>query len=534
MQLLLIWTCLVAIGIKETAGVGFDLTREIQADDLIYWKGTTSTKNAPAQLIITAKRQGMANGQTWLKMQVQGGRNRIYVTMTSAKRCPPNCYCNMGKLLGRGKNFEFLIRLRPDLVMIYMMEDSMWKLKYTVDIPAYSPRITALQGVRIYGSARTEIIKLLEDDDLARSMRLPNCGKNRDDSVDIPSMCEDKGRKRRQIEEEREEEIVVEEETDVIDESELETDEEYLNIEDDGINVGPPVNTRTGDARRIIGGRSAHPGKSPWQVAIRKKKKFANGYPHQCGGILINSCWVVTAAHCFPTTSSNSLRQREIRVGDYYNDDTNEGLTRAQIDELEDKEKQRDRDILAVYKHERYISYPSPKQDIALIRLKQCVNFEKYVQPACLPLQTDDPEGEDCLITGWGATNFTQWLDEHPHCLQQATLAALSPKQCLDGLSGYGNIFNPDTMLCAKGDKNEDTCQGDSGGPLVCTGINNKATLFGITSFGIGCGGPTPGVYTKVASYIRWMFLIMNLEPNDSSLRSKLRSGAISSGNCKA
>ena len=60
-----------------------------------------------------------------------------------------------------------------------------------------------------------------------------------------------------------------------------------------------------------------------------------------------------------------------------------------------------------------------------------------------------------------------------------------------------------------QGDKNEDTCQGDSGGPLVCTGSNNKATLFGITSFGIGCGGPTPGVYTKVASYIRWMFLIM-------------------------
>ena len=72
----------------------------------------------------------------------------------------------------------------------------------------------------------------------------------------------------------------------------------------------------------------------------------------------------------------SSLKQRVIRVGDYYNDDTNEGLTRKQIEELEDKEKQRDRDILAVYKHERYISYPSPKQDIALIRLKQCVNFE--------------------------------------------------------------------------------------------------------------------------------------------------------------
>lgn len=517
---------LVTVGIEHISGAGMDFVNHtVQADDLIFWEGTTSTKNAPAQLILTARRPGATRDQTWLKMQIQGGRNRIYVVMNAAKRCPPNCYCNMGRrLIGRGVDFSFLIRIRHTIVMIYMMEDSMWRLKYTVDIPSSSLRINTVRGVRIYGSAKTKTIKLLTDDDLALAMRLPTCGKYRDDKIAIPSVCanDDENSKRRKRQ------------TLESDFGLYETVGEEVETVDDNVHVGPPPTGSSGSVnRRIVGGRSANPGRHPWQIAIRKKEKFANGYPHQCGGILISSCWVVTAAHCFPTTSSNSLKQRVVRVGDYYNDDKHEGLTQAEIDEFEGKEKQNDREILRVYKHERYISYPSPKQDIALIRLKQCVRFEKYVQPACLPMQNDDPVSTSCVISGWGATNFTQWLDEHPHCLQQASLEAWTPEECIAALSGHGNIYNPDNMICAKGKRNQDTCQGDSGGPLVCT-ANNKATLFGITSFGIGCGGPTPGVYTKTASYIRWMFLIMNLDPNDSILRSKLRSGAISSNNCKA
>ena len=56
-------------------------------------------------------------------------------------------------------------------------------------------------------------------------------------------------------------------------------------------------------------------------------------------------------------------------------------------------------------------------------------------------------------------------------------------------------------MICG-GQSGIDTCQGDSGGPLVAN-INEKFTLVGVTSFGLGCAqANSPGVYVRVSSFI--------------------------------
>lgn len=66
-----------------------------------------------------------------------------------------------------------------------------------------------------------------------------------------------------------------------------------------------------------------------------------------------------------------------------------------------------------------------------------------------------------------------------------------------------------DQQFCAADrEGKQDTCSGDSG-----TGLQVKLLAFtrlhpflvGVTSFGKSCGSDTPGVYSRIASYIKWL-----------------------------
>ena len=72
-------------------------------------------------------------------------------------------------------------------------------------------------------------------------------------------------------------------------------------------------------------------------------------------------------------------------------------------------------------------------------------------------------------------------------------------------------------MMCAQGLPNKrgiitSSCKGDSGGPLT-TGrgqrTEDRETLVGIVSGGIGCGKGVPGWYTKVSFFYPWINCII-------------------------
>lgn len=71
-----------------------------------------------------------------------------------------------------------------------------------------------------------------------------------------------------------------------------------------------------------------------------------------------------------------------------------------------------------------------------------------------------------------------------------------------------------DNMFCAGYPKGRmDSCAGDSGGPLLCRDPrkpDHQWTVFGITSFGDGCGQPRKyGIYSHIPRFVDWLLKVM-------------------------
>uniref|UniRef100_A0A3P8SQH1 Serine protease 56 n=1 Tax=Amphiprion percula TaxID=161767 RepID=A0A3P8SQH1_AMPPE len=234
-------------------------------------------------------------------------------------------------------------------------------------------------------------------------------------------------------------------------------------------NLEPTMQTRAQGEGMIVGGSPAPPGSWPWLVNLQ----FDGGL--MCGGVLVDSSWVVTAAHC---------------VFD---------ITKTDPDEQ-------------VLKVNRIIPHPkfNPKtynNDIALVELMSPVVLSEHVTPVCLPSGMEPPTGSPCLVAGWGVYLRVSFSTDGPSAdvVMEAKLPLLPQSTCKSAL---GKELVTNTMLCAGYlSGGIDSCQGDSGGPLIYQDrISGRFQLYGITSWGYGCGEKgKPGVYTRVSAFSDWI-----------------------------
>ncbi|NXM52203.1 HABP2 protein, partial [Illadopsis cleaveri] len=144
-----------------------------------------------------------------------------------------------------------------------------------------------------------------------------------------------------------------------------------------------------GTLKKIYGGSKATPGKHPW-MAYLQIQTSPDGSGHFCGGVLIKSCWVLTAAHCLENPES------KIQVA----------LGKQNLQEKEDHEQIFD--AVQIILHGEYREKGGvPYNDIALLKLQpvdgHCAVETKYVKIACLP-DFFLPVGTSCFISGWGET----------------------------------------------------------------------------------------------------------------------------------
>ncbi|XP_046846328.1 trypsin-like [Xenia sp. Carnegie-2017] len=235
------------------------------------------------------------------------------------------------------------------------------------------------------------------------------------------------------------------------------------------------------DKAKIVGGQNAFPGEWPWQVTLMDEKGIF------CGGSLVSNQYVITAAHCLKTSNWSRIK---VRLGEH------------EICHYEGNEQDMDIKKNGITIHPQY-NKKTIDYDIAIIELKESVNFTKRIKPVCINTGLDFT-GQRCYITGWGTL---QSRGLFPKVLQEAQVPIVTAEECK---IIYKSTIT-DRMLCAGFPRGGvDTCQGDSGGPLVCKHRDGAWYLTGITSWGRGCA-VSYGVYTHVANLYPWLAKITGL-----------------------
>ncbi|NXD84740.1 FA7 factor, partial [Halcyon senegalensis] len=236
-----------------------------------------------------------------------------------------------------------------------------------------------------------------------------------------------------------------------------------------------------GDCRdsRITGGTLCHRGHCPWQVIVLIRNSKDIGF---CGGSLISSRWVVTAAHCLDLVSPHHVT--------------------VDFDKYQREFKEQKINVERSWTHPHYDSNDY-NSDIALLYLSSDVVFNEFATPICLPspnLATLlSEEGRVGMVSGWGATHER---GSTLRFLMKVRLPIVNMETCQQST----DRLVTDNMFCA-GYNTEaaDACKGDSGGPFTVS-YHNTWFLLGIVSWGEGCATKGKyGVYTRVSNYLPWI-----------------------------
>lgn len=234
-----------------------------------------------------------------------------------------------------------------------------------------------------------------------------------------------------------------------------------------------------GGTPNIVGGSNAGHGEFPWQVSFQNPERG-----HFCGGSLLNSRWVLTAAHCVPNTPTFGVKVRagEWRLQNF--DETEQNLA-----------------VKSFHVHPEYFYTEVPfkiKNDIALVELAEDADLDStFIGTVCLPPKNKNyREHEGCWLSGWGKTSYVH-VSNYLQKVQGTIWSAYNASVALPGKEEKTVAFGKPGSWSS--------CNGDSGGPLVCDNGSGSYDVVGVVSYGDSYCHFLPGVFTEVSRYADWI-----------------------------
>jgi hypothetical protein len=235
----------------------------------------------------------------------------------------------------------------------------------------------------------------------------------------------------------------------------------------------------------IINGQEASISQFPWQVYVEGGPFKADGktFAISCGGSILDSTHILTAAHCVDvegTTIEHSAAAFAVVSGD---SNINELPSTIQI-----------RGVASIRAHPYYTVSPEIKDDVAVLTLETPLELSEAMDAEPIPLvpagATPAP-GTTLGLSGYGKQNGAESAQPDGK-LYSTTLTAISSDACRSEVG-----LNSAVLLCAES-ANSSGCQGDSGGPLT---EGSPAVDVGIVDFGAKeCPIGHPSAFTNIAA----------------------------------
>ncbi|XP_055346535.1 transmembrane protease serine 9-like [Paramacrobiotus metropolitanus] len=262
---------------------------------------------------------------------------------------------------------------------------------------------------------------------------------------------------------------------------------------------------------RIIGGFGSFPEIVCWQAFMVVDQ--GNETDVTCGGVILGSRTILTAAACMMDADGNMIRNTSkitVTVGALNSD--------APASNIQDLSRCAQWfAVQSVIPHPDFYG-PTADNNIGLLILSSPIDLVR--KPCACPLCLSDhvPQiNETCVMSGYGAegnaNDTTQRTTVPLKWVVQKIV--LQSNTCQSMCDRFGRCTDRSNFICSQGVWGQDQCTGDNGGPLFCyDSTHNNYYLAGVIAFTSSfCGAGLGGQSVQVTRYLQW--IVNNAIPGD-------------------